>query len=81
MEEGHERRALGFPFETARSEEIDRVKPIMLEVESVREVKDGIYELDLARIASKEPTIYRLENGEYVIDLDGKRPDAHSKKH
>lgn len=63
-------------------EEIDRAKPITLEVESVWEVKDGTYELDLARIASKEPTIFKLENGEYVIDLDQKDggPRTHGSK-
>ena len=47
----------------------DRSKPIVLDLESIRIVKPGKYELDLVQLFKKQPLIYRLSEGKYMIDL------------
>jgi predicted nucleic acid-binding Zn-ribbon protein len=50
--------------------EIDRDKPIVLDVESIKIMKPGKYELDLVNLfKEKEPLVYRLEDGKYMVDL------------
>ncbi len=50
--------------------EIDRDKPVVLDLESIRVEKEGTYELDLVSLFRKEtPVIYKLEEGKYVVDL------------
>ena len=51
-------------------DEIDRDKPIVLDIESINILKPGKYELDLVNLFKREqPLIYKLEDGKYVIDL------------
>ena len=49
--------------------EIDRDKPIVLDFESIRVLKPGQYELDLVSMFKKEPVIFKLEEGKYMIDI------------
>jgi len=49
--------------------EIDKDQPIVLDLESVRVVKPGKYELDLVNLFKKEPLVIRLGEGKYAIDL------------
>ena len=49
--------------------EIDPDRPVVLDLESVRVLKPGKYELDLVHLFKGEPLIYKLEEGKYVIDL------------
>ena len=48
-------------------EDID--KPVILDIESIRILKPGQYELDLVDLFRGKPVIYKLEEGKYVIDL------------
>lgn len=51
-------------------EEIDREKPVILDIESIKILKPGQYELDLVNLfKKKQPLIYKLEDGKYMIDL------------
>lgn len=50
-------------------DEVDTAKPVILDIESIRILKPGKYELDLVNLFKKDPLIYRLEEGKYVIDL------------
>ncbi|MFH1506189.1 MAG: Zn-ribbon containing protein [archaeon] len=51
-------------------DEIDREKPVVLDLESIRIIKPGKYELDLVNLfKKKQPLIYKLEDGKYVIDI------------
>ena len=43
--------------------------PVILDIESVRMLKPGKYELDLVRLFKKDPLVFKLEEGRYVIDL------------
>ncbi len=44
-------------------------QPVVLDLESIRVVKPGKYEIDLVQLFKGEPVIYRLEEGKYIIDL------------
>lgn len=43
--------------------------PVILDVESIRILKPGKYELDLVHLFKKDPLIFKLEEGKYIIDL------------
>ncbi len=44
--------------------------PIILDLESVRVVSPGKFEIDIVNLFSKKrPLIYKLEEGKYIIDL------------
>lgn len=45
-------------------------KPVILDLESVRVLKPGKFEIDIINLFSKKrPLIYKLEEGKYIIDL------------
>lgn len=45
-------------------------KPVILDLESIRVLKPGKFELDLVHLFNKkEPLVYKLEEGKYVIDI------------
>ncbi|MAG10793.1 hypothetical protein CMI44_00575 [Candidatus Pacearchaeota archaeon] len=44
--------------------------PIILDLESVRAIGSGKFEIDLANLFRKDrPLIYKMEEGKYIIDL------------
>jgi len=49
--------------------EIDRNQPVILDLEAIRVLKPGKYELDLVHLFKNEPLIFKLEDGKYMIDL------------
>jgi len=51
-------------------------KPVVLDLESIRILKPGKYELDIVNLFRKRPLIYKLEEGKYLIDL----PESFKKK-
>lgn len=45
-------------------------KPVILDLESVRVVQPGKFEIDIINLFNKKrPLIYKLEEGKYIIDL------------
>ena len=44
-------------------------KPVILDLENVRILKPGHYEISLIDIFKGKPLVYKLEEGKYVIDL------------
>jgi predicted nucleic acid-binding Zn-ribbon protein len=44
-------------------------KPIILDIESIRVLKPGKFEIDLVHLFKKDPLVYKLGDGKYVIDL------------
>jgi uncharacterized protein len=53
---------------TGLDQEPDR--PIILDLESIRVIKPGKFEIDLINLFTKKrPLIYKLEEGKYIIDL------------
>lgn len=48
----------------------DDKEPVILDIESIRAVGPGKYEIDVVNLFNKErPLIYKVEEGKYVIDL------------
>jgi len=43
--------------------------PVVLDIESVRVLGPGKYELDLVHLFRNEPVIFKVEDGKYIIDL------------
>ena len=48
----------------------DDDKPIVLDVESIRSLEPGKFELDLVRLFKKDPLIFKIGEGKYLIDLN-----------
>jgi len=45
-------------------------KPVVLDLESVKVIRPGQFEIDIVNLFSKKrPLIYKLEEGKYIIDL------------
>ncbi|MDP6138867.1 MAG: Zn-ribbon containing protein [Candidatus Woesearchaeota archaeon] len=49
--------------------EIDRDQPVILDLEAIRVLRPGKYELDLVHLFKGEPLIFKVEDGKYMIDL------------
>jgi hypothetical protein len=49
--------------------EDDNTKPIILDIEAIRVMKPGKYELDLVHLFKKDPLIIKLEEGKYMVDI------------
>ena len=43
--------------------------PVVLDLESIRVIKPGKFEIDLVHLFKKDPLIIKLEEGKYMIDL------------
>ncbi|MEM4318294.1 MAG: Zn-ribbon containing protein [Candidatus Pacearchaeota archaeon] len=44
-------------------------KPVILDLEAIRAIKPGKYEIDLVKLFKGSPVIYKLEEGKYIIDI------------
>ena len=44
-------------------------KPVVLDLESVKVLKPGKFEVDVVNLMKGKPIIFRTEKGKYVIDL------------
>jgi len=49
--------------------EIDKDQPVILDLEAIRVLRPGKYELDLVHLFKGEPLIFKVEEGKYMIDL------------
>ena len=53
----------------------DETAPVILDIESVRVLKEGKFEIDVVNLFKKgRPLIYKLEEGKYIIDLSPIKP-------
>ena len=49
---------------------VDEDAPVILDLESVRAIGEGKFEIDVVNLFNKErPFIYKMEEGKYLIDL------------
>ena len=55
-------------FELVGSE-VDKSDPVVLDLEAIRVLKPGQYELDLVHLFKDDPVIFKLDEGKYMIDL------------
>lgn len=44
--------------------------PVVLEFESIHVLKPGKYEIDLVHLFKKDPVIFKVGEGKYVIDIN-----------
>lgn len=44
--------------------------PVVLDVESVRVLSPGKFEIDLVSLLNRKPIVFKLEEGKYMIDLE-----------
>ena len=48
----------------------DEEMPVILDLESIRSVGEGKFEIDVVNLFNKKrPLIYKIEEGKYIIDL------------
>lgn len=50
-------------------DQIDEEQPVILELENIRVLKPGKYELDLVELFKGKPLVYKIDEGKYMIDL------------
>lgn len=43
--------------------------PVILDLESIKVMKPGKYDIDLVHLFKGMPLVYRLEEGKYIIDI------------
>lgn len=59
----------------------DEESPVILDLESIRVLGPGKFEIDVVNLFNKSrPIVYKLEEGKYVIDLKSGLDDAKYKK-
>ena len=52
----------------------DEDKPVILDMESVRILRPGKFEIDLVSLFNQKPIIFKLEEGKYIIDIESGLP-------
>lgn len=53
----------------------DEEKPVILDLESVRVLSPGKFEIDIVSLLNRRPIVFKVEEGKYIIDLDSTLPD------
>jgi len=48
---------------------IDADEPVVLDIETIRVLQPGKYEIDLVHLLKKDPLVFKLDEGKYIIDL------------
>jgi len=48
---------------------LDKELPVVLDIEAIRILRPGQYELDLVNLFKGEPLVFKLEEGKYMIDV------------
>ena len=49
----------------------DDDKPVILDLESVRVLQPGKFEIDIVSLMNRRPIVFKLSEGKYIIDLEG----------
>lgn len=49
--------------------QIDKDAPVVLDIETIRVLQPGKYEIDLVHLFKDEPLIFKLSEGKYMIDI------------
>jgi len=48
----------------------DDEKPVILDLESVRVLSPGQFEIDIVSLMNRKPIVFKLSEGKYIIDID-----------
>ena len=49
----------------------DDEKPVILDLESVRILKPGKFEIDVVSLMNRKPVVFKVSEGKYLIDIEG----------
>jgi len=49
----------------------DESKPVILDLESIRVLKPGQFEIDIVSLMNRKPIIFKIQEGKYLIDICG----------
>jgi len=49
----------------------DDTKPVILDLESVRVLQPGKFEIDIVSLMNRRPIVFKLSEGKYIIDIEG----------
>ncbi len=50
-------------------QEIEDDNPVVLDLETIRVLGPGKYQLDLVHLFKKDPLVFKVDDGKYIIDL------------
>jgi uncharacterized protein len=48
----------------------DEMSPVILDIESIKILGPGKFEIDIVSLMNRKPVVIKLEEGKYIIDLD-----------
>jgi uncharacterized protein len=48
----------------------DELSPVILDIESIKILGPGKFEIDIVSLMNRKPIVIKLEEGKYIIDLD-----------
>jgi uncharacterized protein len=51
----------------------DEEKPVILDLESIRVLGPGKFEIDIVSLMNRRPIVFKLQEGKYLIDIEGKK--------
>ena len=49
----------------------DEEKPVVLDLESVKVLGNGKFELDIVSLMNRRPIVFKVSEGKYLIDIEG----------
>ena len=49
----------------------DESKPVILDLESIRILNPGKFEIDIVSLMNRRPIVFKLQEGKYLIDIEG----------
>ena len=49
----------------------DEERPVILDLESVRVLGPGRFELDIVSLMNRRPIVFKVSEGKYLIDIEG----------
>ncbi|MBT7102301.1 hypothetical protein HN935_02200 [archaeon] len=49
----------------------DDEKPVILDLESVKVLGPGKFELDIVSLMNRKPIVFKVSEGKYIIDIEG----------
>ena len=52
----------------------DEDKPVILDLESVRVLNPGKFEIDIVSLMNRKPIVFKLQEGKYLIDIESGLP-------
>jgi predicted nucleic acid-binding Zn-ribbon protein len=57
----------------------DEQSPVILDIESIKILGQGKFEIDIVSLMNRKPVVIKLEEGKYIIDLDSIGPGKKDK--